>query len=233
VTLAAGVAIEQFVFQNPELAGAEGNLVPDPRLFGLDLAVRRGAELARWQFGALVLVVLTVAALAVANLGRSATGRALLAVRSNERAAASLGVDVAAAKLLAFGASAFLAGLGGALTGYSRGQLSADSFAVSVSLTLLAFAYLGGITSVGGALTAGALAPLGIGYVVLDRTFDLGRHYLLVSGILLVVTAVLNPGGIAGTVRGRLARSHHPSPTTTSPSPAAAEPAPATAGAPT
>ena len=89
------------------------------------------------------------------------------------------------------------------------------------------------VTSVGGALTAGALAPLGIGYVVLDRTFDLGRHYLLVSGILLVVTAVLNPGGIAGTVRGRLARSHHPSPTTTSPSPAAAEPAPATAGAPT
>jgi NAD(P)-dependent dehydrogenase (short-subunit alcohol dehydrogenase family) len=61
------------------------------------------------------------------------------------------------------------------------------------------------VTSVGGALTAGALAPLGIGYVVLDRTFDLGRHYLLVSGILLVVTAVLNP----------------------------AEPAPATAGAPT
>lgn len=231
VTLAAGVAIEQLVFQNPELAGSEGNLVPDPRLFGLDLAVRRGAELARWQFGALVLVVLTLAALAVANLGRSATGRALLAVRSNERAAASVGVDVAAAKLLAFGASAFLAGLGGALTGYSRGQLSADSFAVSVSLTLLAFAYLGGITSVGGAMVAGALAPLGIGYVVLDRTFDLGRHYLLVSGILLVATAVLNPGGIVGTVRGRLARRPRSSPITTSPSPPAAEPAPATAGA--
>jgi branched-chain amino acid transport system permease protein len=231
VTLAAGVAIEQFVFQNPELAGAQGNLVPDPRLFGLDLAIRRGAELARWQFGALVLVVLTVAALAVANLGRSATGRALLAVRSNERAAASLGVDVAAAKLLAFAASAFLAGLGGALTGYSRGQLSADSFAVSLSLTLLAFAYLGGITSVGGALVAGALAPLGIGYVVLDRTFDLGRHYLLVSGILLVATAVLNPGGIAGTVRGRLARRSRSSPVPTSPPPPAAEPAPATAGA--
>jgi branched-chain amino acid transport system permease protein len=231
VTLAAGVAIEQFVFQNPELAGSQGNLVPDPHLFGLDLAIRRGAELARWQFGALVLVVLAVAALAVANLGRSATGRALLAVRSNERAAASLGVDVAAAKLLAFAVSAFLAGLGGALTGYSRGQLSADSFAVSLSLTLLAFAYLGGITSVGGALVAGALAPLGIGYVVLDRTVHLGRHYLLVSGILLVATAVLNPGGIAGTVRGRLARGSRSSPMPTSASRPATEPAPATAGA--
>src|SRR5918995_949554 len=205
VTLAAGVAIENFVFENPKLTPTTGNIIPDPRLLGLDLGIRRGAEVARWQFGILVLVVLTLAALAVANLTRSGTGRALLAVRSNERAAASLGVDVAAAKLVAFGMSAFLAGLGGALIGYSRGQLSATSFGVSVSLTLLAFAYLGGITSVGGALVAGTLAPLGIGYVVLDRATDLGEHYLLVSGILLVATAVLNPGGIAGTVRCRVA----------------------------
>jgi branched-chain amino acid transport system permease protein len=239
VTLAAGVAIEQLVFQNPRLTATDGNLIPDARIFGLDLAVRRGAELARWQFGALVLVVLTLAALAVANLGRSGTGRALLAVRSNERAAASIGVDVAVAKLVAFGVSAFLAGLAGALIGYSRGQLSADSFGVSVSLTLLAFAYLGGITSVGGALVAGALAPLGIGYVVLDRTTDIGEHYLLVSGILLVATAVLNPGGIAGNVRARMVGRRRPSGrgrrslTTTSDPRVGAEPPPVTAGAPT
>ncbi len=205
VTLAAGVAIEQFVFRNPKLTPTTGNLIPDPRIFGVDLAVRRGADLARWQFGILVLVVLALAALAVANLGRSGTGRAFLAVRSNERAAASLGVNVAAVKLIAFGMSAFLAGLGGALIGYSRGQLSATSFGVSVSLTLLAFAYLGGITSIGGALVAGSLAPLGIGYVVLDRAADLGEHYLLVSGLLLVATAILNPGGIADGVRCRVA----------------------------
>jgi branched-chain amino acid transport system permease protein len=205
VTLAAGVAIEQFVFQNPKLTPTTGNLIPDPRILGVDLAVRRGADLARWQFGFLVLVVLALAAVSVASLGRSGTGRALLAVRSNERAAASLGVDVAAAKLVAFGMSAFLAGLGGALIGYSRGQLSATSFGVSVSLTVLAFAYLGGITSIGGALIAGTLAPLGIGYVVLDRAVDVGENYLLVSGILLVATAVLNPGGIAGSVRSHVA----------------------------
>jgi branched-chain amino acid transport system permease protein len=239
VTLAAGVAIEQLVFQNPKLTAAGGNLIPDARIFGVDLAVRRGAELARWQFGALVLVVLTLAALAVANLGRSGTGRALLAVRSNERAAASIGVDVAAAKLVAFGVSAFLAGLGGALIGYSRGQLSADSFGVSVSLTLLAFAYLGGITSVGGALVAGVLAPLGIGYVVLARTTDIGEHYLLVSGILLVATAVLNPGGIAGSVRSAVTALRRPpsergrtDATTRSDRRAGAEPPPVTAGAP-
>jgi branched-chain amino acid transport system permease protein len=200
VTLAAGVAIEQFVFRNPSLTPVDGNAVPAPRLFGIDLGIRAGTDIARWQFGLLVLAVLTLAALAVANLGRSATGRALLAVRSNERAAASVGVNVAAAKLLAFAFSSFLAGLGGALIGYSRGQLSADSFGVFVSLSLLAFAYLGGITSISGALAAGLLAPLGIGYVLLDRHAHLGNYYLLISGLLLVVTAIANQSGIAGQV---------------------------------
>ena len=170
-------------------------------MFGADLGVRSGTELARWQFGLFVLAVLTLACVAVAALARSATGRALLAVRSNERAAASIGIDVAGAKLVAFAVSSFLAGIGGALIGYSRGQLSPESFAVPVSLAFLAFAYLGGITSIGGALVAGTFAPLGIGYVVLDRSLHLGRHYLLVSGLLLVATAVLNPSGVAGRVR--------------------------------
>jgi branched-chain amino acid transport system permease protein len=204
VTLAAGAAAEQFLFRNPKLSPPAGNRIPSPSLFGIDLAVRRGTDLARWQFGVLVLVVLTLCGLAVANLARSETGRALLAVRSNERAAASVGVNVAAAKLVAFGVSSFLAGLGGALIGYSRSQLSADSFSVFVSLAFLVFAYLGGITSVAGALVAGTLAPLGIGYVVFDRAFDVGTHYLLLSGILLVITAVRNPGGITGTARGQV-----------------------------
>jgi branched-chain amino acid transport system permease protein len=76
-----------------------------------------------------------------------------------------------------------------------------------VSLTLLAFAYLGGITSIGGALVAGGLAPLGIGYVVLDRSIKLGKYYLLISGMHLFVTAVANPSGIAGQTRTNVAKA--------------------------
>ena len=202
VTLAAGVAIEELVFHNPKLAPASGSFIPDPTLFGVDLGVREGTTTARWQFGLLVLVVLVLACLGVARLMRSSIGRQLLAVRSNERAAASVGVDVAGAKLVAFALSSFLAGIGGALIGYSRGQLSPESFGVPVSLALLAFAYLGGITSIGGALLAGAFAPLGIGYVVLDRTFSFGTHYLLASGLVLVATAVLNPSGLITNLNG-------------------------------
>jgi branched-chain amino acid transport system permease protein len=208
VTLAAGVAIEELVFHNPKLTSSKGNLIPDPTLFGVDLGVREGTTTARWQFGLLVLAVLVLACVGVAWLMRSSIGRQLLAVRSNERAAASVGVDVAGAKLVAFALSSFLAGIGGALIGYSRGQLSPESFGVPVSLALLAFAYLGGITSIGGALLAGTFAPLGIGYVVLDRTFGFGSHYLLASGLLLVATAVLNPSGLITNLNGAF-RDHH------------------------
>ena len=205
VTLAAGVAIEQFVFNNPSFSPISGNPIPDPHIFGLDLAVRRGTDLARLPFGLLILAVLALAALAVANLMRSASGRAMLAVRSNERAAAATGINVAATKLLAFGFSAFLAGLAGTLIGYSRGQLSAESFTVFASLAFLAFAYLGGITSIGGALVAGTLAPLGIGYVVVNQVISLGQYYTLVAGLSLVLVAMLNPGGIAAQTRANLA----------------------------
>jgi branched-chain amino acid transport system permease protein len=205
VTLAAAVAIEQFVFNNPSFSPISGNPIPDPHLFGLDLAVRRGTDLARLPFGLMVLFVLVLTALAVANLMRSASGRAMLAVRSNERAAAAAGIDVAMTKLLAFGFSAFLAGLAGTLIGYSRGQLSAESFTVFVGLAFLAFAYLGGITSIGGALVAGTLAPLGIGYVLLNQVVSLGQYYSLVAGLGLVLVAMLNPGGIAAQTRTCLA----------------------------
>ena len=93
-TLGAAVAIEQLVFASPELNGLSG--VPRPSLFGLDLGfLGHGRDNFRPEFGVLVLVALVVCALGVANLRRSPTGLRWLAVRSNERAAAASGVDVA------------------------------------------------------------------------------------------------------------------------------------------
>ncbi|MFT3855533.1 MAG: branched-chain amino acid ABC transporter permease/ATP-binding protein [Ilumatobacteraceae bacterium] len=205
VTLAGGVALEKFVFRNPHFTAANGNRITNPILFGMNLGIRQGRDVARWQFGLVVLLVLAASALLVANLTRSATGRRFLAVRSNERAAASAGISVAATKLLAFGIASFLAGVGGSLIGYSRGQLSAESFTALVGMSLLAFAYLGGITSISGALVAGLLAPLGLGYVVMNRLFELGNTYNVIAGVGLILTAVMNPEGIAGATRQNIA----------------------------
>ncbi len=201
VTLAGAVALEKFIFRNPSFTEVAGNPISDPTLFGLNMGVREGRTIARVEFGILVLILMVICAVLVGNLARSATGRRFLAVRSNERAGASIGISIANTKLLAFGIASFMAGLGGSFIGYSRGQLSADSFTVLVGLSFMAFAYLGGITSVSGAVIGGTFAPLGIGFVVLDRNLELGTAYGLLAGIGLVLTAIFNPEGIAGANR--------------------------------
>jgi ABC-type branched-subunit amino acid transport system ATPase component/ABC-type branched-subunit amino acid transport system permease subunit len=201
VTLAAALTLEKFVFANPKLLNATQNLIPNPKLFGINLSIRSGRDIARFPFGIMVLVVVVVAFVLVGNLMRAGTGRKMLAVRSNERAASSIGISVAGIKLSTFALASFLAGLGGAMIGYSRGQLSADSFGVFVGLSFLAIAYLGGITSASGALVAGAASALGIVFVVFDRNLHLGSYYALFSGVSLILTVVLNPVGIAGKTR--------------------------------
>jgi ABC-type branched-subunit amino acid transport system ATPase component/branched-subunit amino acid ABC-type transport system permease component len=201
VTLAAAVAIERFIFDNPRVVAGTTNLIPDPELFGINLSVREGRDIARLTFGVLTLVVVTIAFVLVSNIMRAGSGRKMLAVRSNERAAASIGIAVPTIKLSAFALSSFLAGLGGALIGYSRGQLSPVSFGVFVGLSFIAIAYLSGITSVSGALVAGALATLGIVYVIVDRALSVAAYYALVSGPLLILTVIFNPVGISGRAR--------------------------------
>ena len=205
VTLAGAVALEKFIFRNPSFSSTSGNMIPDISFLGLDFPVQVGRDVARWSFGVVVLVVLTVLCVLVANLAKSATGRRFLAVRSNERAAASVGINVSLNKLLAFAIASFLAGIGGSFIGYSRGQLSADSFAALVGISFLAFAYLGGITSVSGALVAGLSAPLGLMFIFIDRNLNLATSYGLIGGIGLILTAIFNPIGIAGATRQNVA----------------------------
>jgi branched-chain amino acid transport system permease protein len=209
LTLAAGVAVDEIVFRNPALTGGlGGSPVPPPRLLGLDLGpTSPGAASPRLAFGLLVLVVLAACCLAVARLRRGALGRRMLAVRANERAAASCGVDVPRTKVTAFVVAAFLAGLGGALLGYSQGSLSYESFGVFASLSVLAVAYLGGVASIGGALLGGLLVPGGVLAAGLDSGAGLGPDtQLLLSGLALVAIAVLAPEGVAGFAQRLSAR---------------------------
>ncbi len=208
VTLAFAVTVEQFLFANSAFDPPDGLSVQPPRLFGMDLAVRAGDDVARSSFGVLVVVTFVIVAGAVLLLARSRSGLRLLAVRANEQAAASVGIGVTGAKLGAYALASFVAGLGGALLTYSTGQFSASSFdALAAGLPFLAFAYLGGITSITGGAIAGVLAPAGILYVVLNRYVNnLGPYYLVVSGAALVVAAIAYPSGMTGTVRELLAR---------------------------
>ncbi|MFM8380909.1 MAG: ABC transporter permease subunit [Actinomycetota bacterium] len=214
ITLAAAVAIEQLVFNNKTFAGTTGALqVPPPTIGGKDFGPNNTALKVLglkgqddippnvW-FGVVCLVFVVLLCLMVVNVRRSATGRQFLAVRSNERAAAAAGIDVARTKILAFGLAAFIAGLGGALSGYRFGSVTPLYFGAFASLSFLTFAYLGGIASVSGAVLAGVLAPNGLNFNFLENILHIDQRYaILIGGIGLIITAVQNPEGLAGAPR--------------------------------
>jgi branched-chain amino acid transport system permease protein len=159
----------------------------------------------------------------------------MLAVRANERAAAAAGINVATTKLVAFAISAFIAGIGGSLIGYRFGSISDASYGIFASLTVLAFAYIGGITSVGGALLAGLVTGGGFFFFGLQQLTgqtgeSQGNLELFIGGAALVVTAIMMPEGLAGALRNRRGRAEPPREMPASPpagAPASAlEPAP-------
>ena len=204
VTMALGVALGTILFTNRWFIGNTGALpIEAPDLFGVNLAANVGTDFNRWEYGIMLLIVTALCALFVVNIRRSGTGLRFLAIRANERAAAACGVNGAAVKLQAFAFSSFLAGLGGAMMAYLRGQISGESFSVFASLALLAFAYLGGIGSVSGALVAGVIAPGGLAVALIAKGFSgdsIGTYANLVGGVGLILTAILNTDGIAGKI---------------------------------
>ena len=206
VTLAGAVALEQFGFLNSRWGGGDrGSPVAQPHIGGLDLspsASFRGLDngLPSPVFGFLVLAATILLALLVAQIRRSHLGLRMLAVRSNERAAAAAGIDVRNTKLAAFGVASFIAGTAGALYAYNFGSVSYSRFGAVTALGLIAFAYFGGITMVSGAVIAGVGATEGLLPHAFDKWFGLsGNWALLIGGVALVVTLLLNPEGIAGS----------------------------------
>jgi branched-chain amino acid transport system permease protein len=155
-----------------------------------------------------------VLGLLVANLRRSNLGQRMLAVRSNERAAAAAGVNVRNVKLAAFGISSFIAGIAGALYGYNFSSVTVTRFSALTALSLIAFAYVGGITMVSGAVFAGLISVEALVPYSLEKWFGIsGNWALLFGGVALIVTLIQNPDGVAGaTYRKRQLkqRRRHP-----------------------
>ncbi len=174
--------------------------VPAPHLGGLNLGPL-GSDFPSVTFSLLVLAATVISALMVMNLCRSRTGMNFLAVRSSERAATAAGIDLTRTKLSGFAIAGALAGTAGVLLSYLRGQITGDGFDVFIGLSALAIAYVGGITTVGGALIGSLAFSGGLFYVTLNSHVDLGTYYLLLTGVVLAASAVLNPDGAAQKLR--------------------------------
>ena len=206
VTLAGVVAIEQFGFANRRWgAGVSGSPVEQPRLFGFSIGSDAGFrglddKLPSPVLGFVYLVVVIALCLLVAQIRRSVLGQQMLAVRANERAAAAAGINVARVKITAYAISSFIAGTAGWMYAYNFGSVSAARFGILIALGFVAFAYIGGITMVSGAVIGGLVATEGLVPYFFEELLDIsGNWTLLVGGVLVIVTLIQNPEGVAGT----------------------------------
>jgi ABC-type branched-subunit amino acid transport system permease subunit len=206
VTFGLGFAVSAAVFANPKWTGS-GLLpgtapVPSPSMFGFSL----DGFFYPGRFAVFALIVFLLAVVGVSNLRRSSTGRKMLAIRGNERAAAAAGVPVSRIKLQAFGFASFVAGLGGALLAAATNEASFSQFTANASITLITLAYIGGIASIAGAAFAGLAAGGGVLYVLLlDHIPGYGTYYMPVSGVLLVLTVLGQPDGVLPLAQQRIA----------------------------
>jgi branched-chain amino acid transport system permease protein len=140
------------------------------------------------------------------NLQRSNTGRAMMAVRDHDLAAAVMGVNPARYKIIAFGVSSFLAGLAGTMFAFQQQYITVDPpFNLLLSIEFIAIIVIGGLGGVFGAV-AGTILYTAVGplsHTVGDAVPYLSRlstHQQSVLGLALVVTLFMafEPLGLLG-----------------------------------
>jgi branched-chain amino acid transport system permease protein len=167
--------------------------IPRPTLFGLDLS---GGS----TYLGLCLIFLIAVTFFALELKGSRLGRAMQAVRDNEIAAATCGINVFRTKTVAFGISAALGGLGGGLFAGAFSYISPDQFTFNESIVLLTMALLGGVQSPIGALLGTVLL------VVLPEWLRFLRQaYLAVYGAAVIAIMVFLPRGVWGLISERFA----------------------------
>jgi branched-chain amino acid transport system permease protein len=188
------------------LGGTTGkvlNLVKPP--FGLDTTPNDWLYYLTWGIAFVLLVVAWL-------LLRGRPGRALQAIRDSELAAVSSGVNLATYKTLAFGISAFYAGVAGSLYVISRAYINPDVFPIILSIYLVAALAVGGLNSFVGLIVGAALI-----YVLQNRADDV-THWLnhlpaldldpkrpgmpsVIFGAVLILVMVALPTGVGGFLR--------------------------------
>lgn len=196
VTLGLGTALEFMIFNNGRLVGGvSGTNVGDPHVFGWDINNAQFPQ--RYAF--VTLVVLVVLALAVSNVRRGSSGRRLIAVRTNERAAAALGISVPLAKLYAFGLAAGVAAAGGIMLAFRNQQISyGTTFQSFDSIQAVGWTMIGGIGYLIGPIFGATLAPGSIGAAILNSIpGDAARYLPLAGGLLLILFTLQNQDGMA------------------------------------
>ncbi|MBI3008308.1 MAG: branched-chain amino acid ABC transporter permease [Candidatus Omnitrophica bacterium] len=147
----------------------------------------------------LVLGMVIVVAFLLMRLDNSRLGRAWIAIREDEVAAATMGIDPTRLKLLAFVIGSAIAGVAGCVFAGKQGTITPDSFDFILSVMLLAMVVLGGLGSIPGVI---------IGAIILSVLPELLRGFaiyrMLFFGLSMILIMLFRPQGIVGSLRRKM-----------------------------
>lgn len=197
VTLAFGIiAFEVLQYWTPVTGGSMGlSNIPSPVLGSLSVA---GFAINLKLYCTLIVWVVAVMTLLQANLVQSRMGRAFVAAGESEVAAASLGIRPGRTKHLAYVMSAMWAGLAGALYAHLTAYISPESFNLWMSVSILVMAIFGGLRTFIGPFLGAAF------FTLLPEFTQVFKDYqLLVYGLILLVSYMAMPQGLAGLLTTR------------------------------
>lgn len=201
-TIALGLAVQRTVFGNAGISGASfsGLEIEPPTVFGWSIEGVIHPE----RFAAVAVVVLIAALFVVSNVRAGPIGRRFLAVRSNERAAAALGMSVPTTKVAAFVLSAAIAAVGGIVLTFNRSFVQVIGvFGFGQSLLALVLTLIGGIGFLLGPVVGGVLSPAGLVPWVFNEIDAIERLLIVVAGAVVIVQLIVAPDGIVNHVVGR------------------------------
>jgi branched-chain amino acid transport system permease protein len=200
-TLAFAVIMEQvFSHWTSVTGGFRGLPVARPNLFGWPMATET-------HFYYLCLVVLVFVTLGARNILRSATGRAMMAIRDSEISAQSMGIHIAHTKVTSFGLSTGITGVAGALLAHKLQFISPEAFDIILSIQLLLMIVVGGLGSLHGCFYGAIVVAFLPQFLALVKDVlppSIGQIPGLqggVFGLVLVLFILLEPYGIYGRWR--------------------------------
>lgn len=195
VTIALGVAVYNAVFSDSVLTGYDDTLTVGSQKF---LGISIDPLLEPRNFALFALFWVLVGVIITGNVRRSRAGRRLIAVRTNERAAAALGINVYGAKLYAFAVSATLAGVAGVLIAFDGYSIVFTGYNPTASITIVQNAVLGGLGYILGIFFGGQFAAGGVGTLIGRGIVGASAYQwvALVGAIFVIMIILQNPDGI-------------------------------------
>lgn len=212
-TLAFQIIFVWAVGHAPWLRQGGSIRMPRLELFGTTISGSSAIGPFFYYFGLSVVIVMAVM---MRNLLRGRYGRALVAVRDNDRAADAMGIHPGRAKVMAFALAGFYAGVAGALLAMYGGSVIVESFGLAVSIDFLAMAIIGGLGTMVGSLIGPAFLLFLDPFVeqfasTLQRFFpvniDVGTALRpTIFGLIIVLFLIFEPRGLANW--WRLARQY-------------------------